>query len=441
MQAELTATSRQDHAQAAERSWLAGNLSIMSSKKTKVDVLSESDFRMCYFFRRMNQRHAVLLKDHVVLDPKTGREMKIDDPVQEPSDAPQIDSEGLIKVKDEPTDDVIMPPPMDPAPTEHDAGAASFAEEKDVKPEIRVKYNGFSIFGKLLVVVVEPSRPEMQRVPHLFDSEDLGEDGPRQLSATPTPGRSAREDSVASNRRSATPAGRVSPGPSSSKRRRTSSSSAAPTGRADGRAGSRASTSESRSSYMAGMPLFRGGTPSDAGSSTPRPRRGDSVMSFGTPGFASAGQERSDSASGRRASSSYSQRYSRASGAPSMSIGLDGDDGGYEDRRGGSLSLREQSIALSDIEGDIDLAQRRSTSRAFSEARSTVGGDEEDREGSAHQGDVQVGDGDDDEEEDDETWWRQTLREESEAFGLASQMLQREEDATEGDARGIGEDE
>ena len=89
-----------------------GNLSVMSSKKAKVDVLSTEDFRMCYFFRRMNQRHAVLLKEHIVLDPRTGQPMREprEDydayPQEQPRDATREGgSPEVIRVKEEPVDD------------------------------------------------------------------------------------------------------------------------------------------------------------------------------------------------------------------------------------------------------------------------------------------------------------------------------------------------
>ena len=392
-----------------------GNLSVMSSKKAKVDVLSTEDFRMCYFFRRMNQRHAVLLKEHIVLDPRTGQPMREprEDydayPQEQPRDATREGgSPEVIRVKEEPVDDdmanVNFGLPTTPVSRvqEQDMNDGIELDEgdTDVKPEIRVKYNGFSIFGKMLIVVVEPSSAEMKRVPHLFDSSDFGQEGMRQLSATPTPSafRAARESSVASSRRSVTPAASRD-SPRAKKRQRTSTEG---------------SVRGSRGPGSIADALFRGTpTPSELGSQSPQARRSDSVMSFGTPAF--------------RGNSGGSQRYSRASGVPSESVGI---EEGSRERRTPNVAFREPSVALSDINADFDFSQFREKSATPASPAPRSASETPAVEGEPGPVDLE-----------EEEWWRQSLREESEAFGLASQMLEREEDATEGDARGIGDDD
>ncbi|KDN52193.1 hypothetical protein K437DRAFT_293262 [Tilletiaria anomala UBC 951] len=437
----------------------------MMSKKAKVDVLSTEDFRMCYFFRRMNQRHAVLLKEHVVIDPKTGRQIRLDSGEQggQGIGTPQTNVDGQgngsveggvrspppIRVKDEPIEDENDRLPFglpDPPAPPYECGVSTAVtmgddEEQDIKPEIRVKYNGFSIFGKMLIVVVEPSNASVARLPYLFDSRDgLERDHTRQLSETPQPAGAAAsrrrqmDTPVASSRRSATPLGPSSAAGLSSKRRRTGTvtdASASP------------------------RPLFRGAspTPEDAGgrasrSRTPLVQRSSSVLSFGTPSFSCA-PSASATTAGLASQQAY-RRISRLSGAP------------WNDREGTldiltdsgictAPPLREQSIALSDISSD-DVVMRRLTSVALSDAGNRTpaptaagGGGRSAREGTAASAVVHVQEGNhrdrNDEEEDEEDWWRQSLREESEAFGLATQMLQREDDATQGDARGIGDDD
>ena len=405
-----------------------GNLSSMSTKKANVDVISDQNFRMCYFFRRMNQRHAVLLKEHLIFDPKTGKEIEFDEEAYaEEENLPTGTAEGPIRVKDEPVEDEldinfgIMPPQppaavlstspsaaAESAATESELPNAEPEEERDLKPEIRVRYNGFGIFGKMLIVVVEPSASSIQRNPRLFDSLDQMRGGTRQLSAIPTPGpqRRAREESRAAERRNATPVHQ-------SRKRKASATSI-------DRGGD--------------TPLFRGDTPSDAGGSTPLFRRSASVLSFG----ARTGSQAPSVAASQAAytPAAVQRRNSRISGAPFSD--LDRESTQDSVRAGSANPLREQSIALSDISFDEISERRRTSSQTPLRSASVASVADAAPQHASRAGTSLEGDGD---EEEDEDWWREHMQAESEAFGLATQLLQTEEESTEGDARGGGEDE
>ncbi len=67
----------------------SGKLSAMS-KKERVDVYSDRDFQVAYFFRRMDDRHSVLLKEKSLIFPEdpTLAEVKIEDEGEGRSHAP-----------------------------------------------------------------------------------------------------------------------------------------------------------------------------------------------------------------------------------------------------------------------------------------------------------------------------------------------------------------
>ncbi|SPO23035.1 uncharacterized protein UTRI_01713 [Ustilago trichophora] len=278
----------------------SGKLSAMS-KKERVDVYSDRDFQVAYFFRRMDDRHSVLLKEKSLIfpsDPSLG-EVKVEDegegrlhaPIPRATPAPSGRAESVVaavrdgesseqpmRIKDSPEAEVrssspnasmaslsgandnalfrggidedadaqSMPPPAststrrtrsksrsaadqpnrrskrvriqeevkpDPAvidvdasttdpqgPTrqednqaqaDYDNAAIEITEEDEekMKPKLHVKYAGFRIFGKLLVLVVEPSKRTLAAHPELFGEKKATEI--RQLSVAPhsmTPG-------------------------------------------------------------------------------------------------------------------------------------------------------------------------------------------------------------------------------------------------------------
>ncbi|CBQ71774.1 conserved hypothetical protein [Sporisorium reilianum SRZ2] len=281
----------------------SGKLSAMS-KKERVDVYSDRDFQVAYFFRRMDDRHSVLLKEKSLVfpsDPSLG-EVKLEEegegnlhapiPRATPAhgraasvaaaaatavqdgdssaqpmrikDSPEAqdaissspnasmaalsgaDDNALFRggAEEEDQDALSMPPPAtrstrrtragssalndtnrrskrvriqedadvkpDPAgaleadastadsqtqePNDDQPGAEGAAiviteDEEKMKPKLHVKYAGFRIFGKLLVLVVEPSKRTLAAHPELFGEKKTTEI--RQLSVAPrsmTPG-------------------------------------------------------------------------------------------------------------------------------------------------------------------------------------------------------------------------------------------------------------
>ncbi|KAN0063303.1 hypothetical protein ACQY0O_004467 [Thecaphora frezii] len=343
-----------------------GTLSNMS-KKEKVDVYSERDWQMAYFFRKMDDRHAVLLKEKSLVFPQDPSlsEVKLEEgsgnlhaPIPqmgssrqpsvatvkpeetsvaiEPDDdddndhpqevealpssfqatrrvrraesveaVPDPDDEGFERenvnalfrggsVFDEDDDDqAAMPAPRrskrrrvetstsaasqvkdEPDVTDlvededhNDAVEVTQEDEEKMKPRLAVKYAGFRIFGKLLVLVVEPTKRYIAENPELFGEKKVEE--VRQLSVAPiaagplaSSSRDARATSVQSHFTSLEP-------------------------------------SASRSSRNASLPrgstpLFRGMTPAiDAG--TPAPMPPPPLPAFASKSTLAAAQERQES--------------------------------------------------------------------------------------------------------------------------------------------------
>ncbi|EST07535.1 hypothetical protein PSEUBRA_002616 [Kalmanozyma brasiliensis GHG001] len=345
----------------------SGKLSAMS-KKERVDVYSDRDFQVAYFFRRMDDRHSVLLKEKSLIfpsDPTLG-EVKVEEegdgnlhaPIPRATPAPERaasvaagtgvrdgeSSDQPMRIKDSPEaqemaasssnasmatlsgaedsalfrggaaeDDALsMPPPASTSTRRSRAGSSTASEgsrrskrvriqddvdvkpdpaaalaiddatadatallhegvdaaddapiiiteedEEKMKPKLHVKYAGFRIFGKLLVLVVEPSKRTLAAHPELFGEKKTTEI--RQLSVAPrsmTPG--------IANNRSGSVQGRFT--------------SLEPAER----------SSRNASIGRGSTPLFRGATPAESevggspspmrGSATPAPR-GTSVLS------------------------------------------------------------------------------------------------------------------------------------------------------------------
>ncbi|KAK0551589.1 hypothetical protein OC845_002106 [Tilletia horrida] len=195
------------------------------SRKERVDVYASYDFQMAYFFRKMNDRHAVLLKDkHLVfpnstnalplsVDPEAGN-APIPPPPERAYKRRRTDDEGsenlLLNSSDGAADRAEVPVAVKPESTDDQddllrstTGQTIFAdpaqsegymntdeelvdEEAANKPQLKVKYSGFRIFGKMLVVVIEPSKSVIANNPDLFGTAQPTE--VRQLSVTPSPG-------------------------------------------------------------------------------------------------------------------------------------------------------------------------------------------------------------------------------------------------------------
>ncbi|TKY86714.1 hypothetical protein EX895_004354 [Sporisorium graminicola] len=337
----------------------SGKLSAMS-KKERVDVYSDRDFQVAYFFRRMDDRHSVLLKEKSLVfpsDPSLG-EVKLEEegegnlhaPIPRATPAPGraasvVAATGVqdggssaqpVRIKDSPDaqeaitsspnasmaalsgaddnddnalfrgggaaeedqDAVSMPPPATSSSTRRTRASSSVnndtgrrskrvriqedvdvkpdpsaalevdqstaergqsddqpgtedaaiviteEDEEKMKPKLHVKYAGFRIFGKLLVLVVEPSKRTLAAHPELFGEKKTVEI--RQLSVAPrsmTPG--------IANNRSGSVQGRFT--------------SLEPAER----------SSRNASVGRGATPLFRGATPADSeAGSTPGPMRG-----------------------------------------------------------------------------------------------------------------------------------------------------------------------
>ncbi|GAA6010261.1 hypothetical protein JCM10207_005691 [Rhodosporidiobolus poonsookiae] len=220
-------------------------------EKTHVDVFRGADYQMAFFFRRASDKHVVLLKDknlhYATRSPRaqppppppqpqparaSKRRRASPSPSRDPSAAPRVDlrnspddeqegsmpppakrttrsqrggegeGEGVgeaevLVVKDEPEDEGF------PLGLGYEAGGMEGEEAKpevdeDVKPVLKVNYQGYRIFGRTLVVIVEPYPPlsasDLAR-PNLLQTEI------RQLSASVAPSSYRGSASVAAQGR------------------------------------------------------------------------------------------------------------------------------------------------------------------------------------------------------------------------------------------------
>ncbi|GAA5981046.1 hypothetical protein JCM10908_003962 [Rhodotorula pacifica] len=217
-------------------------------EKTQVDVFRGTDYQMAFFFRRASDKHVVLLKHKHFYEPqraeslapggsggkKRARSVSVasardpsegfrpeDDtaPRRAPkrhasSQAPLFAAEAeadvedqqddVVIVKDEPVDDdeVGLPPPSvhgeDDYVRGEDLGEVKLEDDGfdgDVKPELKVTYQSYRIFGRTLVVIVEPYPP--------LDPKDLARPlsgistEVRQLSASVAPDSYRRRSTAA----------------------------------------------------------------------------------------------------------------------------------------------------------------------------------------------------------------------------------------------------
>ncbi|GAA5836229.1 hypothetical protein JCM11251_007401 [Rhodosporidiobolus azoricus] len=203
-------------------------------EKSKVDVFRGADYQMAFFFRRANDKHVVLLKDKDLQYtsrpsqqpparkpapapvPAPSRRRKRARPVVEEEEdgegdvdlrdaasdedepigkrrpaaraADDDDDDVLVLVKPEPVDDEELPPGSLFRRAEEARDGEVKVEEQEideeVKPKLKVTYQGYRIFGRTLVVIVEPYPPlaaaDLAR-PRLLQTEI------RQLSASVAP--------------------------------------------------------------------------------------------------------------------------------------------------------------------------------------------------------------------------------------------------------------
>ncbi|KAM0753204.1 hypothetical protein T439DRAFT_323839 [Meredithblackwellia eburnea MCA 4105] len=153
--------------------------------KPKIDVFRGFGYQIAYYFRRMAQQHAVLLKDKRLYYPEATRsppakraKTNVSEPTTSTSkstgtmdltshddDLADLDEGGAGNnerapvVKDEDDDVVIIPEEGDEGPGE----GADYEEEPkpdlDAKPLLKVDYKGYSIHKHSLVVIIEPYPP------------------------------------------------------------------------------------------------------------------------------------------------------------------------------------------------------------------------------------------------------------------------------------------
>lgn len=104
------------------------------------------------------------------------------DEADAPSNAavpPRSDANPIV-VKEEPLDDgaPLFIPESDEEHEEHEEHEEpSSDEDVKIKPKVKVSYAGFTIFGKELVCVLEPTAAVLAADPALFHVEDDGSSG------------------------------------------------------------------------------------------------------------------------------------------------------------------------------------------------------------------------------------------------------------------------
>ncbi|GAA5936617.1 hypothetical protein JCM10213_000008 [Rhodosporidiobolus nylandii] len=208
-------------------------------EKTQVDVFRGADYQMAFFFRRAYDKHVVMLKDkhlHYATRPSQPQPHPAPPPRKRPrsrspsssaSPAPPAkrtatagEDDEIIVVKPEPDADELPPGSLfrAAAAEEEEEQGAGFGErgeetmeevkeevDEDVKPVLKVNYQGYRIFGRTLVVIVEPYPPlpasDLAR-PRLLQQEI------RQLSASVAPEAYKSGASFRASTLSATPAPR-----------------------------------------------------------------------------------------------------------------------------------------------------------------------------------------------------------------------------------------
>lgn len=87
---------------------------------------------------------------------------------------PRRDSSPEPVIKEEPLDDgaPLFIPESDEESSGYAASPPPDDEDVKVKPKVSVSYAGFSIFGKELVCVLEPTAEVVEANPALFEVED-----------------------------------------------------------------------------------------------------------------------------------------------------------------------------------------------------------------------------------------------------------------------------
>ncbi|CAO1638477.1 unnamed protein product [Sympodiomycopsis kandeliae] len=151
-----------------------------------IDVIHQSEFKLAYFFRKQAEPHSVLIKDKQFIFPNDDKKGKQPQPPHQSEihDAP----EGGVRIKPDPeaqdeSGDLMDLPPAIPVEEEQERMQEEQIDEKP-KFKLKVKYRGYRIFTKALILVLEPSASARARSPDLFTSANNS--NKRQLSSTPS---------------------------------------------------------------------------------------------------------------------------------------------------------------------------------------------------------------------------------------------------------------
>lgn len=180
-----------------------GHQSKAAQRKAHVDVYRGTNYQIAFYFRKTTQRHAVLLKDiqlvfqsHQQLTPAAKRARSQTESKRARSD--EGDSLGEpsqkrgkgggveeIVIKDEEVEQAVPSYQGPEAPLFRPEEEDGYAEELKVdrltvddfdtshKPEVKVNYTGYSIFGMTLVVMFVPPALPHYRADEFFPASSL----------------------------------------------------------------------------------------------------------------------------------------------------------------------------------------------------------------------------------------------------------------------------
>ncbi|GAA6033769.1 hypothetical protein JCM8097_004425 [Rhodosporidiobolus ruineniae] len=223
-----------------------GNRKKSGKEKTQVDVFRGADYQMAFFFRRANDKHVVLLKDkhlHYTTKPSStpappaasssSSRKRARTASTAPGPSPSSkrraaeskaenndDDEGVVVVKPEPVDEELpfgegglFRPEREEDEKDDDEVKVEEPQgeiDEDVKPVLKVNYQGYRIFGRTLVVIVEPY-PPLSPADLALARPGLLQTEIRQLSASVAP--DAYRQSTAATFRGSTLSASATPGP------------------------------------------------------------------------------------------------------------------------------------------------------------------------------------------------------------------------------------
>lgn len=205
----------------------------LDTKAEKVEVCEagrsqahKDTFKLLFYFQDVDHTHGVLLKVRRSLTQSKSLKFPTTSIPLEESSAPNArvpprETPAQTTVKEEPLDDgapLFIPDSDEEASSFHALSPPSDSEDVKQKPKVHVSYAGFTIFGKELVCVLEPTAEVVAANPSLFEVED--DDASRRerrqlqthakvnFEATPSSQRSQRQYGRGSSRdasRQATP--------------------------------------------------------------------------------------------------------------------------------------------------------------------------------------------------------------------------------------------